>query len=100
MRRPGIQPAWGTYGGQEKGKMGMPESCLREERLPSGQVRRPSKVETFFSAASAYLTLLQRQGPPGFHVFENEFPSCTVRTGRARKSRMASISALNSTFST
>jgi len=55
---------------------------MREERLPSGQVRRPSKVETFFSASSAYLTLLQRQGPPGFHVFENEFPSCTVRTGR------------------
>ena len=32
-------------------------------------MRRPSKVETFFSAASAYLTLLQRQDPPGFHVF-------------------------------
>ena len=70
------------------------------ERLPSGQVRCPSKEETFFSAASEDLTPLQRHSPPGFQVFENEFPSCTVRTGRARKSRMASITALNSTFST
>lgn len=46
------------------------------------------------------LILFQRQGPPGFHVFVNECPSWTVRTGRARKVRMASITTLNSVFST
>jgi hypothetical protein len=81
------------------------EACEQHRVIPFSPIRKMThrKCVDFYVRENAGLRILQktqRQGPPGFQVFVNEFPSCTVRTGRARKSRMASITALNSTFST
>jgi len=68
--------------------------CVLER---SGSSHRSEPGELVERSASITVSTPESAGLPRLR---DDFPSCTVRTGRARKFRMASITTLNSTVST